>query len=72
MKWETQGGAPTEGLIFSQITEKLRELEELFAMMGHVVADRDELLSHGWLGCSELMKKLQVNVTQAATRGKFN
>lgn len=72
MKYETIGGMPTKGLLYSQITEKLRELEELFAMMGHLVADEDQVLSHGWLGCSELTKKLQGTVTQWAAKGKLN
>lgn len=72
MKFETMGGMPTKGLLYSQITEKLRELQELFAMMGHMVADEDEVLSHGWLGAAELAKKLQHTVTQWATKGKLN
>ena len=72
MKFETQAGLPTKGLLYSQITEKLRELEELFAMMGHLVADEDKVLSHGWLGCSELTKKLQHTVTEWAAKGRLN
>lgn len=72
MKWETQGGTPTKGLLFSQASEKLRELEDLFAMLGHLVADEDETLSHGWLGCSEMMKMLQSKIAAMATKGRLN
>ena len=72
MKWETMGGMPTPGLLDKQILEKLRELEELLAMRGHVVADSDEVQSHGWLGCSQLVKKMQDAVIKLATKGTLN
>lgn len=70
MRWETSAGIPTPGLLFAQISEKLRELQELTAMMGHVQKVNDnELVGQGWLGISEMMKLTLHNVTKLAKRG---
>lgn len=67
MKWETQAGLPSEGLLYSQITEKIRELIELLNMMGHIKkANDNELIGSGFLGIAEVMEKILHQVTKLA------
>lgn len=71
--YETQAGLPTKGLTYAQIMEKLRELQELYAMMAHIHnaqgTDGDALLARGWLGMEQLTKRIAYQVTELAKRG---
>jgi hypothetical protein len=62
---------PTEAEVFAQLLEHLRKAQEASATLGHLTADNDKLRSHGWLGISELLKRMVVQVTKLAMR-KFN
>lgn len=68
--YETTAGYVTRGDTFAQINEKLIELQELFAVMGHLHNlqdnDGDHLLAKGWLGLAELTKRMQYQIIQLA------
>jgi len=60
---------PTKGETFAQLIEHLRLAQEAAAMLGHLYADEDSNMSHGWLGVSEMLNLTCRNVTSFATRG---
>lgn len=74
-KYETTLGVPTRGDTYAQLMEKLRESEELAAMMAHLHQTEgntmDELLAKGWLGIAELFKKVRFQITKLA-QGRLN
>ena len=59
----------TSGEAFAQLIEYLRKAEEAAAMLAHLKADEDKLVSKGWLGVAEMLKRTCHQVTQLATRG---
>lgn len=63
---------PTKGEEFAKLVEHLRLGSESAAMIGHLTADEDKIMSHGWLGISQLLDKMVVQVTQLATKGRLN
>lgn len=69
-KFETFAGSPTRGLTYSQLCEKLIEVQELMLMMGHLHqtedTDHDRWLAHGWRGMAELMERIRTQVIQLA------
>lgn len=73
-KYETTAGYVTRADTYAQLIEKLRELEELFYVMGHLHAlqdtEHDRLLGHGWRGMGQLMKRVHSNVIVLA-QGRF-
>lgn len=69
MKWDTIAGLPTKGNEFAQMAEKLRECSEHAAMLSHLTRDEDQLIAQGWLGVSEMFKKILHEVTKLATKG---
>lgn len=71
MTYETEGGRPTKGLAFSKLIDNLREAQEAAAMLAHLTADEDPLLSQGWLAVSEMLKLTVHNVTKLATKGQI-
>ena len=58
---------PTKGEEFSKLIEHLRKAQEACAMLAHLHADDDSLMSRGWLGVEELLKRSQIQVTKLAT-----
>jgi hypothetical protein len=60
---------PTKGEKFAELVEHLRLAEEAAAMLGHLHADEDKTMSHGWLGVSQLLNRTVKAVTDLATRG---
>ena len=62
---------PTKGEKFAELIEHLRLAEEAAAMLGHLHADEDKVMSRGWLGVSQLLNKTVKAVTDLATRGKI-
>lgn len=64
---------PTKGEAFAKLTEHLRLAQEDAAMLAHLNnADgghMNGLIARGWLGVSELIKKIIYNVTELARRG---
>lgn len=64
---------PTRGETYSRLLEHLRKAQEESAMMGHLLsaegAKEDKVLGNAWITISELLKQMQHNVTQLATRG---
>jgi hypothetical protein len=71
MKWETQAGMPTKGILYDQIIEKGRELLELYLMMGHIHADDDIKLAKAWHKIAELQEQVLAQVNRLA-QGKLN
>lgn len=73
-RYETTAGQVTRADTYAQLIEKLREIEELFYVMGHLHALQDNkhdlLLSRGWKGMGELMARVHANVIVLA-QGKF-
>ena len=69
-RWETSAGLPSHSLIFSQIHEKLIEIQELCAMNAHLYNTEDgpmpQLLAKGWLGMAELFKMMQHRIIELA------
>jgi hypothetical protein len=61
---------PTTGEEFTKLIEHLRKAQEAAAMLSHLEADNSEILSHGWLKVSEMLKTTVIRVTELATRGK--
>lgn len=68
-KYETIGGMPTKGLEFSQLLDKLRQCQEHSAMLAHLTADEDPVVSQGWLAIEQMFKLTVINVTKLATKG---
>lgn len=67
-------GVPTKGETFAKLIENLRHAQEEAAMMGHLINMQDgnhmdQLLAKGWIGISELLKKMVHDVTTLASRG---
>ena len=69
-RWETQGGLPTMGLMYEQLIEHLRQAQENAAMCSHLCNTedtiRDKLLSKGWLVIAELLRQMELKVTELA------
>jgi hypothetical protein len=59
---------PTQGEEFAKLLEYLTKAQESAAMLGHLTRDNDKHLAHGWMGISELMKKMKHQITTMATR----
>lgn len=61
---------PTKIEKYNELTEHLRKAQEAAAMLAHLNnAEGDKLgqtLAHGWLGISELLRKMNYQVTQLA------
>lgn len=61
---------PTRGEKIAELTEHLRKAQECAAMIGHLHGMQDTkmdtTLQHGWLGISELLKKINHNVALLA------
>lgn len=72
-RYETTAGYVTRADTFAQILEKLRELQELYYVMGHLHAlqdtPQDLHLAHGWRGMGEMTKLIQFQVTKLAQGG---
>lgn len=70
LHYETLAGRPTKGLVFAQLIEQLRLAQEAAALLGHLHNTEDnqmdKILAHGWLGISELLKRLTHRVTEMA------
>lgn len=66
----TTGGRPSRGLVYSKLTEALREAQDCAAMMAHLHNteghDADKLAARGWLGIEELLKLLIHRITALA------
>lgn len=63
---------PTKAEEFSKLIEHLRLGAEASATLGHLHADENKLISHGYLGISQLLDRMVIQVTQLATKGRFN
>jgi hypothetical protein len=60
---------PTKGETFAKLLEHLRYAQEDAAMLAHLTNEGDKMsqtLAKGWLGVSELLKKVQWQVTKLA------
>ncbi len=66
----TFAGQATRSETYTKLLHHLIECQELCAVMGHLHrtedGKKDELLAHGWLGMSELFKRMQSQVTDLA------
>lgn len=74
-RWETKAGLPTMGLMYEQLIEHLRQAQENAAMCAHLIATegslRDKLISKGWLAIAELLRQMELKVTELA-QGRLN
>ena len=74
LPYSTTAGQVTKSELLAQIIEYLIYLQEACAMYGHLCATEDshmdKLLSKGWLGMSELFKRMQHTVIEMA-KGKL-
>jgi hypothetical protein len=70
-RWETHAGLPTHSLIYSQISEKLIEIQELCTMNAHLYNTEDspmaKLLAKGWLGMAQLFKHVHHQIIALAS-----
>lgn len=75
MKWETQAGLPTPGLMYSQLLEHLRQAQENAAMLAHLQRTedgvRDRALANGWLAVAEQFRRMEIVITTLA-QGRLN
>jgi hypothetical protein len=66
----TIGGRATRSEVYTKLLHHLIEVQELCAVMAHLHNTEsnkmDQLLAKGWLGMSELFKKIQHQVTDLA------
>jgi hypothetical protein len=69
-KYPTIGGVVTRGETFTKILHHLDELQDLYAVMAHLLRTEDgpmdRLLSKGWLGMVELTKMQRHKITEMA------
>lgn len=74
-RWETFAGLPTVALMYEQMIEHLRQAQENAAMCAHLIATedtiRDKLISKGWLAIAELLRQMELKVTELA-QGRLN
>lgn len=57
---------PTRGEEYAKLMEFLRKAQEAAANISHLEADNDSTYSKGWLGISELLKRIIIQVTKLA------
>lgn len=72
-KYETSGGLPTIGLTFARLHERLIGCQEDCAMLSHLTraqssSSRDNALADGWHALSEMLKRVDYQVTALATK----
>lgn len=72
MSIPTIGGVATRGEAYTKLLYHLREAQELMCVMAHLHNTEgnsaDATLAHGWLGMSELVKRLTDQMTKLAMR----
>lgn len=71
-KYETVGGMPTIGLTYMRLHERLIGCQEDCAMISHLTraqstSPKDNALADGWHALSEMLKRVDYQVTQLAT-----
>lgn len=60
---------PTEGEEFAKLLHHLGESQNSCAMLSHLAKANDEdLRAKGWMAVSELLKRMQYQVTEMAKR----
>lgn len=66
----TIGGVVTRGEVYMKLLDHLRQSQDLCATMAHLHNtegnDMDKLLAKGWLGITELFKRMEHQVTSLA------
>lgn len=66
----TIGGVPSRSMVYSKLLERIRECQDLAALMAHLHNtegnDMDKLLAKGWLGMSEMFKLTAYQITELA------
>ena len=61
---------PTKGESFAKLIEHIRLAQEDSATLAHLSNANDERqIAIAWLAVSEMLKKVQHNITQLATKG---
>lgn len=72
LRYETEGGNLSEAVTYSQLVEHLRLAAEASYALGHYKkANDDELIGQGFLAIGQLLERTVVQITQLATKGKF-
>ncbi len=62
---------PTPAEEFAKLIEHISKAEEAAAMLAHLYRDNSANMAQGWLAVSELFRRLRIQVTTLATRGKL-
>lgn len=75
MGYETIGGRPTPGITYMKLIEHLRQAQEACAVLSHLAGTeggiKDKALQNGWLLVAEMLRKMQLRVTEMA-QGRLN
>lgn len=70
MAYETQAGLPTVALCYARMHEHLRMIQEDAAMAAHLVraqgGSKDNAIADGWIAVSEMMKRVDYQITMLA------
>lgn len=70
MKYETLGGHVTRGECYAKLIDLVDQLIDQCAVMAHLHntegSDTDKLLAKGWLGMTELMRRMRNQMTKLA------
>jgi hypothetical protein len=70
MKYETIGGLPTQGMVYLQMMDLLRQLQDSTALAAHLArANGDDLLADRWLGAHETFRMYQNVIQHLVTKG---
>lgn len=72
-RYETIGGLPTVGLVYARLHERLIGCQEDCAMISHLIraqssSRKDAALADGWHALSEMLKRMDYQITQLAMR----
>ena len=72
-KYETSAGIPTIGLTYARLHERLIGCQEDCAMISHLTraqstSAKDNALADGWHALSEMLKRVDFQVTALATK----
>lgn len=75
MSYDTIGGRPTHGITYLKLINSLREAQEACAVLSHLCSTesgiKDIALAKGWMLIAEMLRKMQLKVTEMA-QGRLN
>lgn len=59
-------GLPTPAEKYAELMEHVRKAQEASAMLAHLEADNNKLISQGWMAVSEMFKLVGHKITNLA------